>query len=54
MYEFVHAMNDRLLYLDDKSKEEFVKEIENLFKTYPCPREVRYGAEAKMLEKKCA
>ncbi len=48
MYELVHAMNDRLLYLDEKSKEEFVKAIENLFKTYPCPREVRYGAEAKL------
>ena len=48
MYELVHAMNDRLLYLDEKSKEEFVRAIENLFKTYPCPREVRYGAEAKL------
>ena len=54
MYDMVHAMNDRLLYLDDKSKEEFVSAIEKLFETYPCPREVRYGAEAKMLEKKCA
>lgn len=48
MYELVHAMNDRLLYLDEKSKEEFVKAIENLFQTYPCPREVRYGSEAKL------
>jgi hypothetical protein len=46
MLDMVHAMNDRLLYLDDKSKEEFVKAIENLFKTYPCPREVKYGIEA--------
>jgi hypothetical protein len=42
MYQLVHAMNDRLLYLDEKSKEEFVKEIEALFQIYPCPREVRY------------
>jgi hypothetical protein len=48
MYEFVHAMNDRLLYLDDKSKEEFVSAIEKLFENYPCPREVRYGSEAKI------
>jgi hypothetical protein len=48
MYELVHAMNDRLLYLDDKSKEKFVKSIENLFQTYPCPREVRYGSEARL------
>ena len=54
MVDMIHAMNDRLLYLDDKSKEEFVSAIEKLFETYPCPREVRYGAEAKMLEKKCA
>jgi hypothetical protein len=46
MYDMVHAMNDRLLYLDDKSKEEFVSAIEKLFETYPCPREVRYGSEA--------
>lgn len=48
MYDMVHAMNDRLLYLDDKSKEKFIKGIENLFQTYPCPREVRYGSEAKI------
>ena len=46
MYDMVHAMNDRLLDLDDKSKEEFVSAIEKLFETYPCPREVRYGSEA--------
>ena len=48
MMDMIHAMNDRLLYLDEKSKEEFVNAIENLFQTYPCPREVRYGAEAKL------
>ena len=48
MYELVHRMNDRLLYLDDKSKEKFVKAIDSLFKTYPCPREVKYGSEAKL------
>jgi len=54
MLDMVHAMNDRLLYLDDKSKEEFAKAIENLFQTYPCPREVRYGSEVKVLKKKSA
>jgi hypothetical protein len=48
MYRLVHGMNDRLLYLDEKSKEKFVKAIENLFQTYPCPREVRYGSEARL------
>jgi hypothetical protein len=48
MYRLVHGINDRLLYLDDKSKEKFVKAIDTLFKVYPCPREVRYGSEAKL------
>jgi hypothetical protein len=48
MYRLVHGINDRLLYLDDKSKEKFVKSIDTLFKVYPCPREVRYGSEAKL------
>lgn len=48
MYQLVHGMNDRLLYLDDKSKEKFIKAIDSLFTTYPCPREVRYGSEAKV------
>lgn len=48
MLQMVHGMNDRLLYLDEKKKMKFVKSIDILFKTYPCPREVRYGAEARI------
>jgi hypothetical protein len=48
MYDLVHGMNDRLLYLDEKSKAKFIKAIESLFTTYPCPREVKYGSEAKI------
>jgi hypothetical protein len=48
MYQMVHGMNDRLLYLDEKSKAKFIKAIDSLFTTYPCPREVRYGSEAKI------
>ena len=48
MYQMVHGMNDRLLYLDEKSKAKFIKAIDSLFTTYPCPREVRYGSEAKV------
>jgi hypothetical protein len=51
MYRLVHGINDRLLYLDDKSKAKFVRAIETLFEVYPCPREVRYGSEAKITEK---
>jgi hypothetical protein len=54
MYRLVHGMNDRLLYLDEKSKAKFVKGMDALFKIYPCPREVRYGSEANILEKKSA
>ncbi len=48
MYRLVHGINDRLLYLDEKSKAKFVKGIDALFKIYPCPREVRYGSEARL------
>jgi hypothetical protein len=48
MYRLVHGINDRLLYLDDKSKAKFVKGMDALFNIYPCPREVRYGSEAKV------
>jgi hypothetical protein len=48
MYQLVHGMNDRLLYLDEKSKAKFVKGIEALFQIYPCPREVKYGSEARL------
>jgi hypothetical protein len=48
MYQMVHGMNDRLLYLDEKRKAKFIKAIDSLFTKYPCPREVRYGSEARL------
>lgn len=51
MYQMVHSMNDRLLYLEDDKRIKFVKSIDLIFETYPCPREVKYGSEAKITEK---
>jgi hypothetical protein len=48
MYDLVHGLNDRILYLEDGDKAKFIKAIEKLFETYPCPREVRYGSEARI------
>lgn len=46
MYDMVHGLRDRVLYLADNDKAKFIKAIEKVFETYPCPREVRYGSEA--------
>jgi hypothetical protein len=46
MHDMVHGLNDRVLYLADNDKAKFIKAIDKLFQTYPCPREVRYGSEA--------
>lgn len=48
MVDMVHGLNDRVLYLAENDKAKFMKAIEKLFETYPCPREVRYGSEAKI------
>lgn len=48
LYDLVHGMNDRMLYLADGDKAKFVKAIEKIYETYPCPREVRYGTEARV------
>lgn len=48
MVDMVHGLNDRVLYLSENDKAKFMKAIEKLFETYPCPREVRYGSEAKI------
>jgi len=48
MFDMVHGLRDRVLYLADGDKDKFIKAIEKLFETYPCPREVRYGSAARV------
>lgn len=48
LYDLVHGMNDRMLYLADGDKAKFMKAIEKIYETYPCPREVRYGSQARL------
>ena len=36
---------DRILYLSEKDREEFLKYIDILYTMYPVPKKVRYGAE---------
>jgi hypothetical protein len=44
----VHGMNDRMLYLAENDKAKFEKAINKIYETYPCPREVRYGSQARL------
>ena len=46
MFDMVHGLRDRVLYLAEGDKAKFIKAIEKIYETYPCPREVRYGSEA--------
>jgi len=48
MFDMVHGLRDRVLYLADDDKVKFIKAVEKLFETYPCPREVRYGSDARL------
>lgn len=48
MFDMVHGLRDRVLYLAECDKAKFIKAIEKVFETYPCPREVRYGSEARL------
>jgi hypothetical protein len=48
LYEMVHGLNDRMLYLALNDKVKFAKAIEKIYETYPCPREVRYGSAARL------
>lgn len=36
---------DRILYLSDKDREEFLKYMDALYTMYPVPKKVRYGSE---------
>jgi hypothetical protein len=48
LYDMVHGLNDRVLYLSENEKAKFIKAIEKIYDTYPCPREVRYGSQARL------
>jgi len=34
MYDMVHGLNDRVLYLAENDKAKFIKAVEKLFETY--------------------
>ncbi len=36
---------DRILYLSDNDREEFLNYLETLYTLYPIPKKIRYGAE---------
>lgn len=36
---------DRILYLSDKDREDFLKYMDALYTMYPVPKKIRYGAE---------
>lgn len=37
---------DRILYLSEKDREEFLKYIQTLYTMYPIPKKIKYGVEA--------
>lgn len=44
---FIQGMNDRLLYLNEKDREQFLSYIRTLYEVYPVPRQVWYGKDIK-------
>ena len=36
---------DRILYLSEKDREEFLRYIDALYNLYPVPKKILYGAE---------
>lgn len=41
----IHGLNDRLLYLSDDEREQFLRYIETIYEIYPVPRKVWYGKD---------
>lgn len=37
---------DRILYLSEKDREEFLKYLQTLYTMYPIPKKIKYGVEA--------
>jgi hypothetical protein len=46
LLNLVHGLQDRLLYLNEEERTEFLRYIDALYLIYPVPRKVLYGAEA--------
>jgi len=44
-YELVHGLRDRMLYLNEKDRAEFLEYIDALFHLYPLEKVVRYGID---------
>jgi hypothetical protein len=44
-YELVHGLTDRLLYLKDEDRQEFLRYLEALYYLFPIPRKVVYGKD---------
>lgn len=42
----VHGLQDRLLYLNEEDRKEFLSYLNALYCVYPSPRKVLYGREA--------
>jgi len=43
--ELIQGLHDRLLYLSDEKKKEFLSYLDALYCIYPVPRVVRYGKD---------
>jgi hypothetical protein len=46
----IQGMIDRLLYLEDDKRKEFLSYLEALYCVYPIPRQIKYGREALLNE----
>jgi hypothetical protein len=44
--DLVHGLRDRMAYLNEEEKEDFIKHLEMLYNSYPSPVKVLYGYEA--------
>jgi hypothetical protein len=44
--DLVHGLRDRLAYLNDDDKKEFLNYLQTLYNAYPSPVKVVYGYDA--------
>jgi hypothetical protein len=43
--ELIQGLHDRLLYLTEEQRREFLEYLDALYNIYPIPRVVRYGKD---------
>lgn len=43
----IQGLNDRLLYLSEKDRKQFLAYLDALYDVYPVPRKVLYGKDIK-------